>query len=654
MKPLTEHGAASESRKNILSQKPMIPDDLKAADHWCVWRYEERGGKPSKVPYNARTDRRASTTNPADWCEYPTADMKYILSDYSGVGFLLGEGWAGVDLDNCRDEHGRLSLLARKIVEILNSYTEVSPSGRGIKIFVKGALPQGAWSKNTDLKIEMYGRGYFTVTGNHLAGTPDTVEERTGVLAEFQNRFKPECSTHSLDDVKLEYGTSILTDNEVLAKARAAANSEKFKALFDEGDLSGHSNDHSSADLALLTMLAFWCRRDVEQMERLFGESALAREKWHGREDYRQRTIKKAAAGCAEVYGSTGDPSVDFSQVNVDPQGVGSHNTLIIPKMYDAADLLKMTLPKTTWVVRGLMPAGLIVLGGKPKVGKSWFALQLGLAIARGETFLGFSTGGGQVLYLALEDSAQRVQSRLKRVLNGEPCPMGLTICLEWGRFDPETGLAALDKYLAEHPDCKLVIVDVLTKVRPLGKANKELNAYERDYQIASALKKVADKHGVCALGITHLRKSDGRGSGGDVFERVTGSTGFPAAADVLMVLDRTRGVNDAILHATGRDIESVETMLTQDQMTMTWNSLGPNSGKVTTPDRLRILQALKSLGTGSPKKIAETTGLDLQYVKNTLPELLKSGAVSQPKYGQYEMPVSTGADNQGLPDWLS
>ncbi len=468
---------------------------------------------------------------------------------------------------------------------------------------------------------------------------PVTVEERTAVLAQLQEKFRPA----GRERTDFTPGESVLSDEVLLQKARNAANGEKFRKLFDEGDISDHDNDHSSADFALMLMLAFWSNRDPEQMEALFSESALGqREKWTGREDYRERTIRKAITDCKDVYTPGTDPAAALALLTPldNPGEKPPRLPPIVPVTIDASELLKLDLPPVRWVVDGLLPAGLAVIGGKPKVGKSWLALQLGLAVVRGEPFLGFSVAKGQALYLALEDSNSRLQSRLQRLLGGKACPKGLVTTLEWPRFD-EQGLAALDAYLDEHPDCKLVIVDVLAKVRPLGKANKDLNAYERDYLIASALKKVADSHNVCALGITHLKKPGGRGDGGDVYERLSGSTGFPAAADVVMVLDRARGGQDAVLHATGRDVETLETLLVQDSQSMAWTSLGPNTGSVTSPDRVKLMQALEKHGELKPSEIADLAKLDVQYVKNTLPELLKSGLITKERHGVYKLLVT-------------
>ena len=159
-----------------------IPYALRSAPRWGVWRYEERDGKATKVPYSVVTGKRASSTNPADWTSFDLAAAYFLRQRrHDGLGFVLGAGWAGVDLDKCRNpETAELTAWAAKIVSDLASYTETSPSGTGVKIFVRGALPEGisgrrkgklpAYDGSDEGVIEAYSAArYFTVTGVRYA-----------------------------------------------------------------------------------------------------------------------------------------------------------------------------------------------------------------------------------------------------------------------------------------------------------------------------------------------------------------------------------------------------------------------------------------------------------------------------------------------------
>jgi putative DNA primase/helicase len=140
--------------------------DLK---QWLCWRIEEREGKPTKVPYSPLTGKKASSTDPQTWASYPEAVKAYREHGYAGIGLVFSEDdpFCGVDLDGCLNpKTGEIEEWAREIIEELDSYTEVSPSGSGIHVLVRGELPPG---RNRKGRVEIYDRNrYFTVTGRHL------------------------------------------------------------------------------------------------------------------------------------------------------------------------------------------------------------------------------------------------------------------------------------------------------------------------------------------------------------------------------------------------------------------------------------------------------------------------------------------------------
>jgi hypothetical protein len=144
-----------------------IPDEMRAAPRWCLWGWVWRTerGEWGKVPMRTN-GANARSNDPATWCDSAAAVAAYERGGFDGLGFMLGDGWVGVDLDVCRDPAtGALCDPARTIVGTLNSYTEVSPTRTGLKIFVRGKKPRGE-CKSPDNEIEMYELGrYFTVTG---------------------------------------------------------------------------------------------------------------------------------------------------------------------------------------------------------------------------------------------------------------------------------------------------------------------------------------------------------------------------------------------------------------------------------------------------------------------------------------------------------
>ena len=151
-----------------------FPKELAALPQWICWRLEPdpKSEKPRKVPYDPKTGRKASSTNPQTWAtlaEAEAARQKYL---FTGVGFVFTEagGVVGVDIDHCRDENGEFNETAKSILTKYPSYTEISPSGTGLHIFYRGAMP-GKGNKNSQSAVEMYAAArYFTMTGNRLEG----------------------------------------------------------------------------------------------------------------------------------------------------------------------------------------------------------------------------------------------------------------------------------------------------------------------------------------------------------------------------------------------------------------------------------------------------------------------------------------------------
>jgi len=148
-----------------------IPDELKSDPQWVVWRAEPRGGKIAKIPYNALTHQKAKSNDPKTWGSFEIAIEAFQGSrKYSGIGFMLSprDCYVGWDLDHCRYlETGQVEPWAQNAIDKLDSYTEISPSGTGIRIFVKDVkLPPNGRKKG---KIEVYeSRRYLTVTGHHV------------------------------------------------------------------------------------------------------------------------------------------------------------------------------------------------------------------------------------------------------------------------------------------------------------------------------------------------------------------------------------------------------------------------------------------------------------------------------------------------------
>ena len=198
------------------------------------------------------------------------------------------------------------------------------------------------------------------------------------------------------------------------------------------------------------------------------------------------------------------------------------------------------------FLVEELLPEGLHILAGAPKIGKSWLALWLCLCVSQGRPLWNFAVTQGEVLYLSLEDSYRRIQSRLFELTEDAPPTLHFAILADTLKHGLEQ---QIEQFLAEHPVTKLVVIDTLQRVRSTG---GDRNLYANDYQDVGLLKQLADKHHIAILLIHHLRKLHDD----DPMNMISGSTGLSGAADSASVLQKNaRSANAATLHCTGRDI---------------------------------------------------------------------------------------------------
>lgn len=211
-----------------------------------------------------------------------------------------------------------------------------------------------------------------------------------------------------------------------------------------------------------------------------------------------------------------------------------------------AEQLQRAPYSPVPFLVDELLPEGLHILAGAPKIGKSWLALWLCLCVSQGQPLWNFAVTQGEVLYLSLEDSYRRIQSRLFDLTEDAPPTLHFAIMAD----TLEHGLEQqIEQFLMEHPTTKLVVIDTLQRVRGTG---SDSNLYANDYQDIGLLKKLADNQHIAILLIHHLRKLHDD----DPMNMISGSTGLSGAADSTFVLQKSsRLANIASLHCTGRDI---------------------------------------------------------------------------------------------------
>jgi hypothetical protein len=216
---------------------------------------------------------------------------------------------------------------------------------------------------------------------------------------------------------------------------------------------------------------------------------------------------------------------------------------------FDAESLLLMQLKQPPFIVEGILPLGLHMFCGAPKVGKSWLVLDLALSVSSGTPFWGLDTTACGVLYLCLEDTYHRIQQRLFALVDQASSQLHLAI----SSCKLDAGLIPqLEAFLQEYPQTKLVILDTLQTVRSMSRES----AYAADYNDLSKLKKFADANGLAVLAIHHTRKAPDD----DDFNTVSGTTGITGCADSTFILKRDeRDGNSATLRGAGRDVEFQE-----------------------------------------------------------------------------------------------
>jgi hypothetical protein len=308
-----------------------------------------------------------------------------------------------------------------------------------------------------------------------------------------------------------------------------------------------------------------------------------------------------------------------------------------------ADKLAAMDLPPVKYIVQGYIAEGLTVLAGRPKVGKSWMALGLALAVASpdGYAFGSIPAEPGDVLYLALEDNKRRLKQRLNQMLPNGSVPARLDITMACPRLD-RGGIEMIRRWVERHPGARLIVIDVFKKVRP--EAQEKDSLYDSDYRAIEPLKQLADERGIAILVLHHTRKMPAD----DPFDTVSGSTGLTGAADTVLVLARDPQ-GGTTLYGRGRDIEEVETAAKFDRVDGSWTILGAASEIRLSDARSEILRTLRAAGEPmSPREIADVTGQSHDAVRQLLTRMWERGEVQKAKRGQYSACDTTNPCHNG------
>ena len=296
---------------------------------------------------------------------------------------------------------------------------------------------------------------------------------------------------------------------------------------------------------------------------------------------------------------------------------------------FTAEALEEMVFPETKWAIPGLLPEGLTILAGRPKRGKSWMGLGIALAVASGGKALGkIDVEKGDALYLALEDNPRRLQNRLARLKSSElKLPSSLHLVTDFLPLQLG-GMQTLQDWLDKHPKTHLVIIDTLGRILPSGKGNN--NQFIDDYQFIGKLQKLSIDRNFALLVIHHIRKQ----SADYALDRVAGTTGITGAADSVWVLDSGKGEANAILHVTGRDIDTQEIAMKFENGL--WSIIGDAKEIVISDERKLVLNLITQNGPLYPKEIANLLGKTQESIRYILFAMKRDNQLSNTALGQY------------------
>ena len=336
-----------------------------------------------------------------------------------------------------------------------------------------------------------------------------------------------------------------------------------------------------------------------------------------------------------------------FDRATRTPRSSGSGEaTKVTTTFTNTRDILLATYPPLSWAVDGYVAEGFSVLAGRQKLGKSRMALDFAVAIAAGGVALGkIQCRPGDVLYIDLENGPRRVQRRVLEMLPYEQVRPSLER-LNWTFEAPQIGdkfFRMLDDWREGVPDPRLVVIDVLQRVKPPGKSSNQ-NAYERDYDCFSELQSWATRHAIAVLALHHTRK----GGADDPLEALSGSNGLSAVADTTLVLDRDS--QGTTLYVRGRDVEERDSALTS--VNGLWHLQGDAVATRRSAQRSAILEALRESSEPlSPREVSDITGGSQASVRQMLTRMAKGGEVERVGRGLYQAPCHIGHNRHDAPD---
>ncbi|MBK9313100.1 MAG: AAA family ATPase [Acidobacteria bacterium] len=374
-----------------------------------------------------------------------------------------------------------------------------------------------------------------------------------------------------------------------------------------------------------------WGQRDPLPPDSLAMQMADEEVKRTFEEEYLKFKLEGETEEGAGIYASPPDKPADTHTTS---NNSGDKDRVIretLGRIVPASAIMATTYPQPKFAVQGIIPEGVTFLAGPPKLGKSIMALNIAVAVAEGGRALSsYDVDQGDVLYLALEDSERRIQTRLRSIISGSISPH-LEICTQWPRLN-EGGIEAIAAWIESRKDPRLLIIDTLKMLRPIS-TGRENNVYESDYDVIAPLTRLAAQKLALVI-VHHTRKA----IADDPLATVSGSYGLTGAADGVLVLKRARGKADATMSVIGRDVEEQDIALKFEPKSFHWSALGQAAEVQRSRERQDIIDLFGNGKMWKPIEIADELDRKAGTVRKLLKAMKDAGEIEE-FHGGYQLP---------------